>query len=135
MDDFECPRYEQIVHINRSIVGRFQKAAHSVLNAGPLSNALQLAQATVFGQDMFPTLAAKAAKITHAIATGHVFSDGNKSTAVSVLDIILNLNLHSLQVPYDELGSMMEDLAAGTISLDEFTIWVEQRVVGPNGTS
>jgi len=45
-----------------------------------------------FGQELYPTLAAKAAYLFAHIAGGHIFSNGNKRTAVLCLDTFLLAN-------------------------------------------
>jgi death-on-curing protein len=82
--------------------------------------------------EQFPTLEEKACKIAHAIATGHVFTDGNKKTAASALDLVLNLNGSSLEVAEDDLVQVMYDLADNRLTFDQFVEWVRNRVVKPS---
>lgn len=131
MDNFECPSFEHIVLVNRTLVARYGGAGHHVLNGGPLHNAIALVNGPVFGQDQFPTLAEKACKVAFAIATGHVFTDANKRTAASVLDLILNLNGCILQVVDDELVSKMYALADSRLSFAELLDWVAPNVSCP----
>ena len=135
MDEFVCPSIDHIVRINHTLVGRYGGAAHHLRDGGPLSNALNVVQNPVYGVDLFPTVEEKAAKLAHAIATGHVFADGNKKTAASVLDLVLNLNGSILLVPQDELVEMMIDLANGPagVTLETFTGWVRQHVAKAPG--
>ena len=129
MEDFVCPTYDHIVLLNRTLVERYGGAGHYVREAGPLHNALHVIQGPIFGEDQFPTLEGKACKLAHAVATGHVFSDGNKKTAASTLDLVLNLNGCSLQVPQDELVAVMYQLARNELTLDQFIEWTRQRLL------
>lgn len=115
------------------MIARYSGAGHQVLSGGPLHNALHVISGPIFGVDQFPTVVSKACKVAHAIATGHVFVDGNKRTAASAVDLILNLNGYALPVADDDLVQTMESMAAGNVSLEEFTEWVEQRVLAPSG--
>lgn len=130
--DFACPTYEHVVLINRTLVARYGGAGHHVRDDGPLHNALHVIQGPIFGVEQFPTLEEKACKIAHAIATGHVFTDGNKKTAASALDLVLNLNGSSLEVAEDDLVQVMYDLADNRLTFDQFVEWVRNRVVKPS---
>lgn len=131
MDDFVCPTHDHVVLINRTLVVRYGGAGHHVREGGPLQNALHVVGGPIFGVDQFPTLEEKACKIAHAIATGHVFIDGNKKTAASVLDLVLNLNGSSLEVGEDELVALMYDLAENKLTFEQFVEWTRQRMVTP----
>jgi death-on-curing protein len=131
VDDFVCPTYEHLVLVNQTLVARYGGAGHHVRDGGPLHNALHLVQGPIFGVDQFPTLVEKACKIAHAIATGHVFTDGNKKTAASVLDLVLNLNGCALQVPQDDLVEVMYRLARNDLTIEEFVAWTRERLTGP----
>lgn len=104
---------------------------HNVLNPGPLENALAVIAGPVFGQDMFPDLAQKACKVAEAIARGHVFSDANKRTAASALDLVLNLNGRSLLVTVDGMVATMEQLADGQLSFEDFVTWAAPLIDPP----
>ena len=126
-----CPTYEHIVLSNHTIVARQGGVGHHVLNGGPLANALEVISGPVFGEDLFPTLVEKACKVAHAIATGHVFSDANKRTAASSLDLIFHLNGHSLAAEETELVDVMYHLAKGDLALADFTAWTATRIATP----
>nr|WP_319455134.1 MULTISPECIES: Fic family protein [unclassified Mycobacterium] len=48
---------------------------------GLLDSATTRPQATVFGEDAYPTVHEKAAAVLHSLARNHPFIDGNKRTA------------------------------------------------------
>jgi death on curing protein len=121
--DLIVPQFDHIVRINRTMIARYGGVGHHVLNGGPLHNALNLIAGPLFDHDQFPTIPEKACKIASAVATGHVFSDGNKRTAVSSLDLMLNLNGHALHAPEDDLVDTMYALASGTLTYEELVVW------------
>jgi len=118
--EFELPSYDHIVLSNLRIVARYGGVGHHVLNGGPLHNALNLCSGPIFDHDAFPTLEEKAAKIGHAISTGHVFSDANKRTAASAMDLVLELNDHALTVPEGEHVATMYALANGQMTYEQW---------------
>lgn len=66
----------------------------------------------VFGQECYPTLAAKAAYLFIHIAGGHIFSNGNKRTAVLCLDMFLIANSRFLTLSNPFVRKMAEHVAS-----------------------
>ncbi len=61
---------------------------------------------------MYPTLAAKAAYLFVHIATGHIFSNGNKRTAALCLDVFLLVNSYYLTLSNDEVHDLSQSVAS-----------------------
>lgn len=62
-----------------------------------------------------------AAHYTFYIATGHVYEDGNKRTALFVTILFLALNLIWLNDLFEELGPIIESLVKREISVEELS--------------
>jgi death-on-curing protein len=88
-----------------------------------------------FGCEVYPTLAAKAGYLFVHLATGHIFSNGNKRTATLCLDAFLLINsvfltlsneeVHNLALnvaSFGERGEQFSDVLASTIALIERNI-------------
>jgi death-on-curing family protein len=65
-----------------------------------------------FGHEVYPSLAAKAAYIFAHIATGHIFSNGNKRTAALCLDVFLLLNSQYLTLSNEEVHDLAQSVAS-----------------------
>lgn len=61
---------------------------------------------TAFGEEVFPTLAAKGAALFHALICNHCFFNGNKRTAVISLDLFLVMNGTVFTMSSDEVYDM-----------------------------
>ena len=131
MEEFEYPTYDHIVLANQRLIVRYGGLGHHVREGGSLSYALGAIQHPIYGVDQFPTLVEKACKLAYAIANGHVFADKNKSTAMSALDLMFELNGHVLRAGEDELATVMYRVADSVngISFEDFVAWVADRVV------
>jgi death-on-curing protein len=95
-------------------------------------NALQSAIAQPemsFGQDLYPTLAEKAACLGFSIVKNHPFVDGNKRVGHAAMETLLVLNGHELNAATDEQEQTILQLAAGSLGRSEFTEWVRSHVV------
>jgi death-on-curing protein len=59
---------------------------------GLLESAVARPQATVFGEDAYPTIHEKAAALLQSLATNHALIDGNKRTAFVATALFYALN-------------------------------------------
>lgn len=88
-----------------------------VQGRGKLESALARPQATVFGDDAFPSLAEKAAALLQAIVIAHPFTDGNKRAAAGAMLSLLSKNDVPLNADEDALYDFV--IAATTGELRE----------------
>ena len=85
---------------------------------GLLESATARPQATVFGEDAYPTIHEKAAALLQSLATNHALIDGNKRTAFVATALFYALNsLHvTAGAAEDELFDLI--IAVATRKLD-----------------
>lgn len=90
-------------------------AAHpGIRDAGAIVAAVMRPQATVFGEDAYPTIWEKAAALLHSRACNHGFIDGNKRTAWLSARVFLATNGHAdLGVSTDEAVEFVLAVAEG----------------------
>ena len=94
---------------------------------GKLDAAVAAPYASMFGEDLYPDLPAKAAALFWGLARSHGFSDGNKRVAlVAVLDL-LDRNGHELAADGDELYDFVIT-AADNLTRDAVTGWMQEHV-------
>lgn len=67
-----------------------------------------------------------AAVYAHGIAKNHPFVDGNKRSAFVVTRMFLGMNDVAFDPPEHEAVVMVEGLASGDVSLEDFTSWVRK---------
>jgi death-on-curing family protein len=82
------------------------------LNINLLHSAAQQPYQECFGREMYPTLAAKAAYLFIHIASGHIFSNGNKRTAALCLDTFLLVNSQYLTLSNKEVHDIAQAVAS-----------------------
>lgn len=79
---------------------------------GLLESAVARPQATVFGDDAYPTIHDKAAALLQSLATNHALIDGNKRTAFVATALFYELNdRHLAGVSEDELFDLVVAVA------------------------
>ena len=87
----------------------------AVRDFGLLEAALARPQATVFGQDAYQGLDAKAAALLHSLARNHALIDGNKRLALAAIIAFYGLNDRRLTLTNDEAYELIMDVATGKL--------------------
>jgi len=80
---------------------------------GLLESAVLRPQATVFGDDAYPSIHEKAAALLHSLARNHPFVDGNKRTAWAATSVFYRANGYVLRVDDGEVVALVVDIAEG----------------------
>lgn len=93
-----------------------------------IESAVVAPQTVYFGQELYPTITAKAAIICFEIITQHPFIDGNKRIGHAAMAYFLRMNDHILLADDDEQEKIVLSLAEGKMNLEELTDWVEKNI-------
>ena len=91
---------------------------------GMLDSALNAPFQTFGGEDAYPSLQQKAARLCFGLVKNHPFVDGNKRIGAHVMLVFLALNGIELQYTQTELSDDILQLAAGTIQSSDLLDWI-----------
>ena len=80
-----------------------------------LEAAVARPQASVFGEDAYPSLAEKAASLLQSLLIGHPFQDGNKRVAFASLIVFLFRNGVRVRPPDEPLYDLVIAVATGEL--------------------
>lgn len=94
-----------------------------------LESAIAQPRQSFFAQDLYPTIAEKAAILGFALIRNHAFVDGNKHIGHAAMEVFLVLNGWELQASVDEQEAVILRVAAGQLDRLEFTQWVTTHCV------
>jgi death-on-curing protein len=100
-----------------------------VRDLGGLDSAISQPQMTFGGQELYPSLAEKAAALGFGLICNHPFVDGNKRVGHAALETFLVLNGWELAAGVDEQEQVILRLASGTMKRDEFAVWVRSHLL------
>lgn len=78
-----------------------------------LESAVAQPQMAFGGQDLYPTLAEKAAALGFSLIANHAFVDGNKRIGHKAMETFLVLDGHELDASVDEQEAIVLRVAAG----------------------
>ena len=124
----------QVIKLNLATInkhgGNFM-SPHNFLHEDNLDYLLETVQAEMFGQELYPTIADKAALYCYNIICNHIFTDGNKRTGLASALIFLNLNNFdlSLEITNPILTDFIIKVASGNSSLEECREWFASNIV------
>lgn len=80
------------------------------------------------GEQLFPTIIDKAARLAYGLVQNHPFIDGNKRIGAHAMLVVLALNGISLQYTQQELSTTFWKLASAELSFDELKEWIEDHI-------
>ncbi|HEY8590569.1 MAG TPA: Fic family protein [Naasia sp.] len=129
----DAPRFEYLsVEDVVQIIEVFTEAPlrESVRDMGLLMSAVERPAMRWRGQDVYPTLPAKAAVLMESLARYNSLFDGNKRLAWLATNVFLELNKAAVHFSDNETFSLLREVAQGYISTQELAQRIGQRL-GP----
>jgi death-on-curing protein len=99
-----------------------------------LATALAAPQQSMFGEDLYPDVPAKAAALFDALVSGHTFSDGNKRTALlSMIEFLARNGLRFAAPDDDALYDWVLEAAARANTRQDQAAWIAERCEARDG--
>lgn len=99
-----------------------------LLNPHALHTALAAPRQVVFGEEVHPGLAAKAAILFSRLIQNHPFYDGNKRIALEALRLFLERNGRRLVATDTDARQMARQLVEEDVPLDVLEAWIEKHL-------
>jgi death-on-curing protein len=118
----------EILYLHERILAASGGAA-GVRDLRVLEAAVGQPKATFGGEDLYPTVVAKAAMLCFSLVQGHPFIDGNKRVGHASMEVFLTLNGYFIEADIDDQERTMIALASGRLSRDQLLTWLEQHTL------
>lgn len=90
-----------------------------IRDIGLLDSAVHRPQVTVFGDDAYPGIDAKAAVLLESLVRNHALIDGNKRLGWLATVVFYGLNGITLEAPDDDAYELVIAVATGTATYQE----------------
>ena len=113
----------QILLLHKQLIAE-TGGSSGLRDEGMLDSALNAPFQTFGGEDVYPSLQQKAARLCFGLVKNHPFVDGNKRIGAHVMLVFLALNRIELQHTQTELSDIILQLAAGTIQSSDLLDWI-----------
>jgi death-on-curing protein len=95
---------------------------------GRLESAVATQSQNVFGEELYPGMADKAAAIIRGIIADHPFVDGNKRTAMLAGLTLLELNNLDFQASRGEIENYAIEIATEHLDVKAISNWLHARL-------
>jgi death-on-curing protein len=118
---------DEILHLQRLILTQ-SGGAEGVRDRGLLESAIAQPRMTFDGQDLYPTVMAKAAALGYSLISNHPFVDGNKRIGHAAMETFLLLNGWEISAHVDEQERLILLLASSKLTREELTEWLQSNV-------
>ena len=124
---------QNVIAINEETIlrdgGNFMPP-HNFLHESNLDYLIDIIDAEMFGEPLYPTIADKASIYLYNIICNHIFSDGNKRTGLGVALVFLEENGYQLKdaVTNEILLNFVIEVASGQKTLEECREWFKDNL-------
>ena len=108
--------HEKLIAVTGGSVG--------IRDTGLLESAVLGCYQSFGGEDLYPSVIEKAARMAYALCKNHSFIDGNKRVAVTSMLVILRMNKIALSYTQQELVTLGLGIADGNIEYAEIVAWI-----------
>jgi death on curing protein len=115
---------EEVLELHRLVLAQ-SGGPNGVRDLGGLDSALAQPQMIFSGQELYPSLAEKAAALGFSLVCNHPFLDGNKRVGHAAMETFLVLNGWELAADVAEQEQVILRLAGGNLKREELTAWVQ----------
>jgi death-on-curing protein len=119
---------EEVEELHRRVIQQ-SGGASGLRDRGSLESSVRQPLQSFGDHDFYPSVAEKAAALGYFLIQNHPFLDGNKRIGHAALEAVLMLNGYQLSGSVDEHEEVVLAVARGESSREQFTEWVQKRVV------
>lgn len=95
-----------------------------IRDEGMLDSALSNPFQSFAGEELYPSVQAKAARLCYGLVKNHPMVDGNKRIGAHVMLVFLMLNGYELSYTQQELSETILELASGSLNADDIQQWI-----------
>ena len=114
---------EQVLMLHGQLI-EATGGSKGIRDEGMLESALFNPFQTFGGEELYPSIQAKAAQLCYGLVKNHAMLDGNKRLVTHVMLVFLALNGYELVYSQKELSDTILALASGEIGADELLQWL-----------
>lgn len=115
---------EDILELHQNSINDFG-GSHGIRDKGLLESAIARPFQTFGGEDLYPSIFAKAAALGESLIINHPFVDGNKRTGMLAMTALLLTNGFRFSASSENFYNFVISISTGSISFDEIVTWLK----------
>lgn len=100
-----------------------------IRDEGLLDSALESPFQSFGGEELYPSVQAKAARLCYGLVKNHAMIDGNKRIGAHAMLVFLAVNGYELNYTQKELSDLILDVADGKNEYEEILAWILEHQV------
>lgn len=120
-----CLSKEQVILLHSHIIEE-TGGMPGIRDEGLLESALEAPFMSFGGEELFPSILEKAARLCYGLAMNHPFVDGNKRISAHAMLIFLSLNKVELEYTQNELIQVILNIAKGELNSSDLFEWLTE---------
>ena len=121
--------FEEVLSLHTKIIIQ-SGGSRGLRDRGALKSALAQPEMSFGGEDLYPTIADKAAALGHSLIQNHCFMDGNKRVGHAAMEVFLVLNGYEIVATIDEQEQVVLSLASGQMDRPALSEWLKRHIMG-----
>ena len=114
---------KQILMLHKQLIDEYG-GSHDVRDENLLESALETPFQSFGGEELYPSLQAKAARLCYGLVKNHSMVDGNKRIGAHAMLVFLALNGRELEYTQKELSDLILEIAAGSKEYGDLLQWI-----------
>lgn len=95
-----------------------------IRDEGLLDSALEIPFQSFGGEELYPSIQAKAARLCYGLVKNHAMLDGNKRIGAHTMLVFLAVNGYELEYTQKELSDLILDVADGKKEYEDILAWI-----------
>ena len=119
---------EQILLLHSQLI-RQTGGSDGVRDYALLESAIEAPFQSFGGDELYPTIQAKAARLGYGLIKNHCMIDGNKRIGTHAMLVFLALNGIELSYTQKELYEVILQVASGELEYDDLLNWILQHQI------
>ena len=114
---------KQVLMLHKQLIDEYG-GSHGVRDENLLESALETPFQSFEGEELYPSVQAKAARLCYGLVKNHSMVDGNKRIGAHAMLVFLALNGRELEYTQKELADIILEIAAGSKECDNLLQWI-----------
>ena len=114
---------KQVLMLHKQLIDEYG-GSHGVRDENLLESALETPFQSFEGEEIYPSVQAKAARLCYGLVKNHSMVDGNKRIGAHAMLVFLALNGRELEYTQKELSDIILEIAAGSKECDDLLQWI-----------
>ena len=114
---------EQILLLHTQLI-ETTGGSDGIRDLGLLESALESPFQSYSGEELYPSIQAKAARLCYGLVKNHAMIDGNKRIGCHAMLVFLELNGYRMEYTQKELSDLILDVAADRKQYEDILHWL-----------